>query len=207
MSTGLLSPLSPIYWFVNVTTSLLSSLNPIVGSWQAVTPRSDGSFERIRLASHNSAAEFSVIKEFACHRAGRYRIDGNNLHLLYDDNIGRTLPVLLEGSELVLGTPSPVRLLYQGSKENDGTIAGVWRADDPPGNAVVWQFRVNGRFECDWLTGIRRGNWEQVGNKLKITWREGASGNDQWTVRTAGGHLFLTVRGKRTEYEKRPAFD
>ena len=208
MSTGLPSPLSPIYWFVHATTSLLASLNPILGNWQAVTPRPDGALERISLDSHNSSAEFSVTREFAWHRAGRYRADGNNLHLLYDDNIGRTLPISLADGELVLGTPSPLRLTYQGSKENvDGSLVGIWRADDRQGNAFVWKFRANGRFQFDQLTNMQRGIWERDGNKLQIAWHGVVPAKEQWTVRITGGNLFVTVNGKRTEYEKRAAFE
>ncbi|HEV2687443.1 MAG TPA: hypothetical protein VGV35_02780 [Bryobacteraceae bacterium] len=186
----------------------------MLGSWESVQARPDGAVERVQLADDGiGTGGIRIVKESAVTRKGRYRLDGRNLHVLFDDDaLEMIIPMLFEGDRLFLEAPRPTRLKRQWGKQGrpSPSIVGRWRKENANGRAAVWEFRDNGSVLTEELEGIREGSYEKrKGGELRVSWMNApgsAPDHEDWKIRVSQGRLFITAEHRTVEYKKRLAF-
>jgi hypothetical protein len=176
----------------------------MLGPWESIQHRTDGAVGRLQLLRAGA-----IFKEHALTRTGRYRLEGRDLALQYDDSVTpQTIPILFECDQLLLEKRDPIRLHYQWGKRDRSypPIAGRWHSQSEKSTAAVWEFRDDGTFLTEKLDGIQEGIYEKRKNgELKINWTS-VPYHEEWKIRVSSGHLLITADGQTLEFKKRLAF-
>jgi hypothetical protein len=109
-------------------------------------------------------------------RRGSYRLEGETLKLTYNDNLAEeTVSISFNCNQMTLNLPGPLTLTWY---DNPSNVAAA---------PIVGH----------WLTGIRTGYWQ-----FKADIPPGIP-EEEWSAKLSHGRLFLTPKGKTTEYEPR----
>jgi hypothetical protein len=172
---------------------------PTPGIWESVHPSPDGSFKRISISDFVSRTDVSI-------RKGRYRIEDQNLVL----GTAETLPIHFKCASLLLDavalTLDPKDLRRAGSP-----IVGRWHSE---AGQQTWEFRPDGTFQKEVFSQVESGLVQKTETGFNLQFRETGKPfyeaktlyQEDWKVRTAHDHLFITRNGETVEYRPVPYF-
>ncbi len=210
-------PVLPLFVVLDHGTRFVGSHNPLLGSWESIQSQADGAVDRVYILYGNNIGTVELggwlFKEPAFVRTGRYRVDGENLHLQYADNVvpESLVSIRFECDQLILETPAPAHLVLQRRKQDRAfpPIVGRWRSETGAGEAVVYDFRGDGTFQSEKVQDGHDGSYEKGRDgELKVHWTVPARRDYDvnWKIHLSKDHLVVESNGVTVKYERRPTF-
>jgi hypothetical protein len=204
--------LSPLWLLYSGPENTHPPLDPILGSWESVKAQTTGRTDIDRIAFRPAIPDATpqdsgyVTRMNVVIQKGTYRVDGGALHLT---QLGRGLddviPLRHKCDTLVAATSNRVfRLKLTGDQPRRASppIVGVW-IESLQGAWTTWQFKSDGAYQINSTELSKGGAFAKTKKGIKITFPGAPS--EQWDVRRKSGHLFISIGGNVTEYQKRPA--
>ncbi|HXP85864.1 MAG TPA: hypothetical protein VN841_14165 [Bryobacteraceae bacterium] len=200
-----LAPILAPYWTVYGIHWLVTLPHPLLGKWESRQGLPDGSIESLEF--HGWPDSFLERKTVRIRR-GRFRIEQERLYLA-DDSLPASpaneevFSISVRRASMVLRDQTGRRLFRQGGPGDDSQpILGRWTDFVPAGFGL--DLRLDGTFELE-DTRREAGSFKTTKEELKVQFREsGVIREEEWRVRTAHGHLFLTHNGNTVEYQQQP---
>lgn len=188
---------------------------PMSGIWESVHGLPNGSFRRIWI--HGGG----VYRRDVFNRKGRYRIDGESLILSFEDlkvgppaesSIEETVQIRFQCANLILHdsriprvlTPDPAIL-----RRADSPVVGRWNNYSPT-EQQAWEFREDGTLQKEASSPAETGFLQKTETGLHIQFKTangpGPGYQEDWKIRTASDHLWITRNGETAGYKNVPNF-
>jgi hypothetical protein len=198
-----LFPIIAFHWSVYSIRWLVTLPHPLLGKWESLRGLPDGSTENLRF---NDRPFAWLDRRTVRTRKGSFRVEQKKLTLTYDSlHTGGTdeevFSILVRSAATVLRDPRTSRYAYRQGAPGDASepILGRWIRSSIP-DAVTLDLRSDGTFEMQ-ENHREGGSFKTTKNELKVQISSNGIREEDWQVRTANGHLFLTHDGNTVEYQ------
>jgi hypothetical protein len=164
------------------------------GRWEALSADAAGRIRHVEFHGVDVTIQDVVAKQ------GRYHLDGDELHFGYEAGLEEIVPIRFECNALVADR-ADVRLYFSTRQPEDRAyppIVGRWGMRNR-GTQMNWDLSPDGTFRIQNIERDQSATMEAVKGGIKVTgWGE------EWKIRRAHNHLFVTKDGVETEYKRAP---